>query len=159
WHPQQQGERWIKRIIAIPGDVLTIDDGTIIVNGETVTREATDPFVWEPRPNLRLTFNRAIETWPKALDEDGRTVETVYTGTLTGDYHNESNLRIAGNNVYVMGDYRDNSLDSRALFHGFLPVENITHRVVGILHSPRREMSMVPVYSGGAPLSADLLGE
>ncbi|MBV6633501.1 MAG: signal peptidase I [Alphaproteobacteria bacterium] len=147
WHPQQPGERWIKRIVAVSGDYLTIDDGQLIVNGEPVERVDTDPYIWEPRPGLRLTFKRAVETWPTGLDPEERTVETVHTGSLTGNYHNEDNLRIVGDNVYVMGDYRDNSLDSRAQFHGLLPIKNITHRVVGILYSPRRELTMVPVYS------------
>lgn len=154
WHPQQPGERWIKRIVALPGDRLSLDNGLISVNGEAVNRVDTDPYIWEPRPNIRLTFNRRVETWPTSLDAEGRQFETVHTRDMTSNYHNFDDLEIAEGEVFVMGDYRDNSLDSRAPFHGPLPLENITHRVVGILYSPRRELSMVPVYNSGESASA-----
>ena len=147
WHPKQPEERWIKRIVALPGDQLRLDDGLISIGDNTVGREKLDPYVWSPRPEITLTFEQRLEQWPASLDQQARSFQTVHVGDLTSDYHNFDGLTVPDGHVFVMGDYRDNSLDSRTRFHGPLPIDNITHRVVGILWSPRRQLSLMPIYS------------
>ncbi|MEO0392740.1 MAG: S26 family signal peptidase, partial [Pseudomonadota bacterium] len=119
---------------------------------QPVDRETLEPYVWNPRPHLSLTFNQRLESWPASLDAEARSFQTVHVGDLRSDYHNLDGLVVPDGHVFVMGDYRDNSLDSRTSFHGPLPIENITHRVVGILWSPRREISLVPIYTPGPEL-------
>ena len=147
WHPHQPGERWIKRIIGLPGDTLTMRDGLIVIDEVAVTQEVIAPYVWTARPHVTLTFHQKRETWPASLDPDSRSFNTVHVGDLRSDYHNLDGLVVPEGHVFVMGDYRDNSLDSRASFHGPLPIDNITHRVEGILWSKQRDLSLVPVYA------------
>ena len=150
WHPKQPGERWIKRIVALPGDTITMRNGALTIGDAEVSQEELEPYIWTPRPHLTLTFNQRRETWPTSLDGEARSFNTVHVGDLRSDYHNLDGLVVPEGHVFVMGDYRDNSLDSRASFHGPLPIDNITHRVEGILWSKRRDLSLVPIYTPGA---------
>lgn len=42
-NPEQPAQRWVKRVVGLPGDEVAIDDGVVSVNGEQVTHPAGDP--------------------------------------------------------------------------------------------------------------------
>lgn len=84
-----QGEPLIKRIIAVPGDTLTISPEGVFVNGKKINEPYTYPL-------------------PK-----GEPVHSPYF----------QDLKIAKDRYFVMGDHRDDSLDSRVF--GGVPGENI----------------------------------
>ncbi len=93
----------IKRIIAVSGQNVSIDceNGAVYVDGDLVD---------EPYVSVR-SFDR---------------------GSFDSKYYNESTDRydyqVPFGNVFVMGDNRDHSTDSRAF--GFLPKEEIVGRVI-----------------------------
>jgi signal peptidase I len=54
WYPADNSKSYIKRVVGIPGDVVEIDRGTVILNGrhlreEYVPEEYRDSYTMEPR--------------------------------------------------------------------------------------------------------------
>jgi signal peptidase I len=90
---------YIKRIIGLPGDRISIHDQKVFVNDQPIQ----EPYIAEA-PTYRLSFP------PQNRDD------TQFTQTIT----------VPPNAYWVMGDNRNKSNDSH--FWGFLPKENIIGR-------------------------------
>ena len=146
---------YIKRVIGLPGDILQLRDGTLIINGQPVKREvqpaamvpvdANSPCGSERDPALFNFRVRAAdgtiycrvpivrETLP-----NGRSYETVELGRSSED--NFGPIRIPAGHLWLMGDNRDDSADSRVeVWQGGLggpvPWENIGGRAEFITFS------------------------
>ena len=146
---------YIKRVIGLPGDVIRMVDGQLIINGQPVKRQAeapdmvpidvnspcgssTDPALYEFRTRgadgkmyCRVPVVR--ETMP-----NGRTYETVELGKSSED--NFGPVTIPEGHVWLMGDNRDDSADSRVPewqggLGGPVPWENIGGRAEFITFS------------------------
>ena len=81
----------VKRIVAIPGDTVSIADGEVLVNGEPSDQSFT---------------------------KDG------YTGGSMAE------VTVPAGHVFVMGDNRQNSTDSRSPAVGFVDISDIKGKVV-----------------------------
>ena len=92
YYEQKLKEKYhVKRIIATEGDSLYIDDenGDVYVNGELID---------EPYINNRTNINGAF----------------LFDLIMNGDFSLENPLVLKENEIFVMGDNRQHSLDSRA---------------------------------------------
>lgn len=123
-YPPEPEISFINRVIGLPGDRVQLRQGRLYLNGEMVDRQPL--------------LNSAIRT------EDG---ETLYTERLpdglehmiieTGDDargDNTAEWLVPAGHYFVMGDNRDNSLDSR-FDVGFVPTENIEAKPFVIYYS------------------------
>ena len=153
--PPGRNEDYIKRVIGLPGDTLQMIDGTLIINGKPVKREARPAEVSPIDPNLPcgsptdpgLTEARVIgpdgvtfcrvpivrETLP-----NGRSFNTVELGRSAED--DFLPVRVPAGHVWLMGDNRDDSADSRVIeaqggLGGPVPWENIGGRAEFITFS------------------------
>lgn len=122
-YPEHPSEYFVKRVIGVPGDRIKIVRRQVYINGKPLL----EPYVVskEPYPDTyRDNFpagNRASahisNRWYRELD---RLVE-------------DGELIVPANCYFVMGDNRDQSLDSR--YWGFVPRENIIGRPLVIYFS------------------------
>jgi signal peptidase I len=132
-HPVRD-EDYIKRVVALPGDTIEVRGGQIILNGTPIKREVVPgvrlPFEPElmcqddagERPCLDA-FEQFRKTGPDGRDyfDPPTWRETLPNGAtyLTIDYTDQSldnygPYTVPKDSVFVMGDNRDLSADSRA---------------------------------------------
>jgi signal peptidase I len=127
--PRDNATDYIKRIIGLPGDRVQVRGGILHVNGQAVRRESLGPFTVEG-DGPRITVRRYRETLP-----GGRTHEILEMQD-DGAFDNTPEFVVPPGHVFVMGDNRDNSLDSRAMGAvGFVPLENLLGRAEIIFFS------------------------
>ena len=123
-HPQQH---FVKRVIGVPGDRVHLANKQVFVNGKPViesytTFRSTQPnYYRDDFPNTKYIDGNVDSRWwiqMRKLIEDGNLI-------VPEDYY------------FVLGDNRDESLDSR--YWGFVPRENIVGRPLLIYWSVKRE--------------------
>ena len=123
--PNDPTKDYIKRVIAVPGDVLKIKGHEVWVNGERLAREQIGKFRYNDPPGYEQTSALFTETI------DGREHRVLYDGQA--NHFTDMVRRVPPGKFFCMGDNRDHSNDSR--FWGFVPEENIHGRALFIYFS------------------------
>jgi signal peptidase I len=145
-HPTE-AEDLIKRVIGVPGDRIALRGGHVILNGQLVPRTPLPP------ATIPISENSPCRTVPPATPRMVRTshgpscLYTAYLETLPGgpsftvidqvthgpgDYFAE--VIVPSGHLFLMGDNRDDSLDSRYPAVeggvGMVPMQNIIGRAL-----------------------------
>ncbi len=121
---------YIKRVMALPGETIRMSSGRVYLNEERLDYEKTEDFTYRESPTNSLTVARYIETLPNGVTHE------VLDRYRSGDADNTKMFTVPEGHVFVMGDNRDESIDSRfPLDVGFVPLENIIGRADRILLS------------------------
>ncbi|WP_261388632.1 signal peptidase I [Qipengyuania gaetbuli] len=160
-HPERD-EDYIKRVVALPGDKIEVRRGRIILNGSPV------PQAVEPARDLPVDANSTCYGFgdPTFLVTDGSGKDVCRVPVLRETLPNGANylvidhanteldnfdeMTIPEGHVFVMGDNRDHSSDSRELnssrgLLGPVPLENIGGRAEFITFSLDGTTSLNPV--------------
>lgn len=120
--PQQN---WIKRVIGLPGDTIEVRDSQIVINGKPVLADQIGPFVGNPRRAADaelLDFNATI--WKEHLGKVDHLIARMPARMPTNVIPNPVVPSLVPQGCYlVMGDDRENSLDSR--WWGCMPEQNL----------------------------------
>jgi len=144
--PPGQRADYIKRAIGLPGDELEMIEGQLYINGKPVKREQRAPAmvpVDENAPCLSLEFPGARVTGADGKPycrlpvvretlPNGRSFDTIDLG-YNPQVDDFPKLRVPEGHVFLMGDNRDKSADSRVSLEmqglgGPVPFENIGGR-------------------------------
>ena len=127
--PRDPQQTWVKRVIGLPGDKVQVKAGVVFVNGRPL-----------PRTPVGVTFDHDAPARPvmqaRERQPSGRSYLTYQAGGGPGD---DTGVYVVPRGRYfVMGDNRDNSLDSRwprEIGVGFLPAENLVGKAEFIVVS------------------------
>lgn len=118
---------YVKRVIGLPGDVVQLVGGVIILNGVPVSQERIGDFTIEERANGPRTAPRFRETLP-----NGRNYEVLELA-VDGPLDNTGTYVVPSDHLFVLGDNRDNSIDSRMGMFGYIPVDLLVAKVTLVL--------------------------
>jgi len=146
-HPGAAGDDYVKRVIGLPGDTIEVRDGIVILNGRPLPRARIADYAMPITPNSPC--RGAPEAIRRARGEDGgelclypRFREQLPDGRSYDiiDQIPDAEADMFGpvtvpeGQLFVMGDNRDDSQDSRFPVDrdgvGLLPIENVLGEVV-----------------------------
>ena len=121
--PTQDTEDYIKRVIGLPHDKIQMKQGVLFINGEAVKREFVQDFDEIDYLGHQVRGKQYLETLPNGI------IYNVLKTTDDGPVNNTPVFEVPDGHYFMMGDNRDNSMDSRFLNDvGFVPAENLIGR-------------------------------
>lgn len=128
-YPPQPSLDYIKRVVGVPGDEVAYLNKQLTVNGQPVSKAAQSDFFDSETMRYSKQFGETFDGRRySTLNDDDR--PAFIPGVSDFPYKDHCRYTVEGvvckvppGHYYMMGDNRDNSLDSR--YWGFVPQENI----------------------------------
>ena len=145
-YPKDMSQDYIKRVIGVPGDKITYENKRLTVNGQPIAYEAIDDYLDDEQARYHKQFIEKLAGVPHRIlnDDSKRGVELAGVEEFPNKQacvysYDKFTCIVPEGNYFMMGDNRDNSLDSR--YWGFVPDKNIVGKAVVVwmnLSNPRR---------------------
>ncbi|MFN0085638.1 MAG: signal peptidase I [Blastocatellia bacterium] len=131
--PSDPKVNYVKRVIGLPGDEVLVKGYRVTVNGKELAEERIAVKLDNHRDDPDLPIAKADPkpegAWYKIYyDVDRSSGDEEFDITQGMKFGVREPAKVPENSYFVMGDSRDNSLDSR--YWGFVPRENVFARAL-----------------------------
>ena len=173
-HPAEDSDL-IKRVIGLPGDIVAVHGGRLFLNGRIVPRQPlpparialspnspcrvvppASPLVAQVRGQSYCLYRAYLESLP------GGPSYTILDQVDQGAADEFAESRVPAGHVFLMGDNRDDSLDSRFAELeggvGMVPVENLIGRAAFTFWSTNGSASWFKPWTWFESLRVDRIG-
>jgi signal peptidase I len=131
--PRDPTQNFVKRVVGLPGDTVQMRDGRLYLNGKAVPLRRAGIAPMETEDGSSVAAPRYLETLPNGREH------AIFKFREGGDLDNTQEFHVGAGQIFVMGDNRDDSADSRLAPEaggvGYVPVENLVGRVEVVLGS------------------------
>jgi len=169
-------EDFVKRVIGLPGDRIEVRGGMLLVNGRPVPREPAGQFAMPVSANSPCRVVPGATPMVRRAEGGGEAcIYPAYRETLPGgrsylvidqvDSPRADDIApttIPEGRLFLMGDNRDDSLDSRFAPAeggiGLVPVENLVGRATAVFWSTDGSADYVKPWTWFGALRANRLG-
>ncbi len=169
--PRNRSEDLIKRVVALPGDRIAVVNGQIVLNGQPVPQaveppvqlDADDALLCEGNPcngaftayRTRLPSGREIYEPPTLRETLPNGASYLVIDHLDQTLDHMAEITVPAAHVFLMGDNRDHSADSRAQLYenglgGPVPLSDIGGRAEFLTFSLNGSESWNPLSWWGA---------
>ncbi len=124
---------WVKRVIGLPGDRVQMKNGRLWINGKQLPLRAAGTGMVEDRYGQHHSVPRFIETLPGGVEHP------ILKWQQDGALDNTPVFTVPAEHLFMMGDNRDDSWDSRVPLAsngiGFVPMDNLVGHAKMVLGS------------------------
>jgi signal peptidase I len=163
--PGPESTDWVKRVIGLPGDRIALRGGVLFINGKQVARKSRGDLTLPASRNIPCGIDEAatcrypafVETLP-----NGRSYVTL-DQTPFAPRDNFGTVTVPPDHLFLLGDNRDDSSDSRfALAEGgigMVPLDRLVGRAAFSFWSTDGSASYVKPWTWFSALRADRIGQ
>jgi len=136
---KEAGRVMIKRVAGLPGDKIYLTQGRLYINDVLVEREVVEQYKFREhsanfgtRPVIQVDVFE--EQWPGEKES-----HIIYEENDLSNSDNMNPVIVPENTLFLMGDHRDNSQDSRSPYGpGFVPLNHLIGRADLMMFSFKR---------------------
>jgi signal peptidase I len=131
--PGDRAQAWVKRVVGLPGDRIQMRQGQLFINDHAAVLKPDGIGEAEDESGGGESAYRYIETLP------GGVKHAIFKMRDNGPLDNTAEVTVPPDRLFVMGDNRDNSADSRVPVReggvGLLPMDNLVGRADAVVGS------------------------
>jgi signal peptidase I len=143
--PGDSSQAWVKRVVGLPGDRIQMRQGQLFINDHPASLKPDGVGEAEDDNGGEERASRYVETLPNGVSH------LIFKLRDNGRLDNTPEVTVPAGHLFVMGDNRDNSADSRVPVRdggvGMLPIDNLIGRADAVVGSWDLGMRHQPVWT------------
>jgi signal peptidase I len=143
--PGNRSQAWVKRVVGLPGDRIQMRQGQLFINDRAASLKPDGIGDAEDDTGGVQRAHRYIETLPNGVSH------AIFKIRDNGWLDNTPEVTVPPGHLFVMGDNRDNSADSRVPLReggvGLLPIDSLIGRADAVVGSWDLGIRKQPVWT------------
>jgi signal peptidase I len=143
--PGDRAQAWVKRVVGLPHDRIQMRQGQLFINDRPAELKADGIGEAEDDNGNSERAYKYVETLPNGVSH------MIFKMRDNGRLDNTQEITVPDGNLFVLGDNRDNSADSRVPVReggvGLLPIDNLVGRADAVVGSWDLGIRSQPVWT------------